>query len=201
MERVPDIATTDRGAERRGRRRALWPLGVLATAGLAVGLVLAATGSAALPTVITPGQGVAVVAGRLVDVRLHDINGRVVRLPDGRPGVILFIDTHNCGVCVRAAAALGALRRRLGRRVGAFAISESLGDDRSDFVAFGRRAGNPPIHYGLDTTLNGAANLLGPPDLDGAIIYDARGQIVDRLGEVTSVRQLSRALHAGRSGP
>ncbi len=180
------------GARAAGsRRRVSWlSVGVaaVALAALTALVVVAATrsksngaASSGSAAVATPSGGGA-VGGRVASLKLASIDGQRVSVPKaGRPGA-LFFAVSSCGSCVPSARALSALNSRLGSRVDVTMVDLDPSDPPKYLQAWGNLVGNPSYPLTIDTTGH-AVNAYRIQALGTTVIYDARGQIVDRLIE------------------
>lgn len=122
---------------------------------------------------------------------LTDIDGRRVTRPNGKPGAIFFV-ASSCTSCVAQAAALGDLKRKLGRRVEMLAVTIDPSDSPASFGDFRAEAGNPPFPFGMDPT-GVLAEEYGAYALGTTVVYDARGKRIFR-GVDSSIDPIADAL-------
>jgi thiol-disulfide isomerase/thioredoxin len=141
-------------------------------------------------TRLTPGAspGSAGVGSRVIPFRLRASDGRWVSVPRaGRPGAILFAQS-TCVSCIQAAQALSRVKARLGSRLDAVMVDVDSREPLSALRGWAMIAGHPTYPLAIDTSGRLAA-AYAIEGLGTTIIYDARGQIVERttdpsLGEI-----------------
>ena len=178
------------GADRR--TRTIWG-GVIAL--VAVGfvvLVVTSTARDAVPVGDMGGmqmQGMGNGSGMQMSMR--DVDGRVVRVPDGRPGVAVFITPGNCVDCVNAVRAAARAVGRARQSAQLTVVSLDAATSRRDIAAFARTAGSPRARYVIDDRDGSLASMFKISTVGGAVIYDARGKIV---GHPTSAAQIGDVL-------
>ena len=181
----------------RQRRAFKWGGLLLAAAFVAVVVVTAAvtstpTGMSSMAMTSTPSRAV----GR-VDVAIRDIAGRRHELPGHRAGAVVFIEAHNCPVCIQAVAALAAAQRRSGSPVGLLAISLQADDARPDVAGFLRAARETTVPVAVDTRMADLARYFGGPSPGSAIVFNSRGAVTARLDaptQATADAALARAV-------
>jgi|GEM_PF-4917326 len=157
-----------------------WAIGGVVVVIAFVASVVMSTRSASVPVGASGSMaGMSMGAGRLM-VTMRDVSGREVRLPGGRPGVVVFAEARRCGPCLAAVrAARDALREA---PVGAqlIVVMTDSGTGRADVRAFAQLVGPGPARYVIDDRNGGLSTMLGASSLGGAVVYDARGRVVAR---------------------
>jgi thiol-disulfide isomerase/thioredoxin len=110
--------------------------------------------------------------------RGRDIDGRVLTIASGKPGVLLFIAGW-CGDCLPDAVLLGRVAEQYGSRINAVAVSPDPSDSVGALRRFRHNAGSPryPFVWDRDGSL---ARPLRVSALDTTLVYDARGRVVYR---------------------
>jgi len=183
----------DRG-ERVPRRRAWVALGAAVVIGFVV-LVVTSTRQAAVPVGASgamSGMSMPMGASGRLALTMRDVENRALRLPDGRPGIAVFVETGGCGTCVEAVRAAARAVRRSGETAALIVVSIDSGTSRGAVAAFARAAGQPAARYVLDDRNGSLASMFGASGLGAAVVYDARGGIVARPSATAA--GLARAL-------
>lgn len=141
----------------------------------------------------TPGMAMAGSSANRLDLTVHDTGGRPLRIPDGRPGIAVFVQASGCGSCVQAVrtAARAIAQTRPAGVLVVVAVDSST--SRSALAAFARSAGAPPARYVVDDSMSTLANAFGASTLGDVVAYNKAGQIVERTGAPVS-SELARAL-------
>lgn len=85
-----------------------------------------------------------------VALELRDVSGRPLRLPGGRPGVVVFADVKNCVQCVAGARAAARAAAGAGGGVRAAVILVDATTSRGQADAFARAVGVPGARYVVD---------------------------------------------------
>ena len=154
-------------------------MGVLA---FGIALVISA-GNASVPVGASgsmPGMTMGTGTG-LISVTMHDIYGRRLVMPGGKPGAVVFIRATGCGECVAAVRTLVAQARRAhAGDVSLTVIGVDSIETRQDFASFARAAGHPPVSYVLDDRNNSLASIFGASSLGATVVYDRSGKVLDR---------------------
>lgn len=181
------------------RTRTIWGAVIaLIVVGFVV-LVVASTAQDAVPVGDMGGmqmQGMGNGSGMQMSMR--DVDGRVVRVPDGRPGVAVFITPGDCVDCVDAVVAAARAVRRARRSAQLVVVSLDAATSRRDVAAFARTAGSPRAHYVIDDRDGSLASMFKISTLGGAVVYDATGKIV---GHPSTSAQIGQVLARARSRP
>lgn len=184
------------------RRRSLW---CAVTAVVIVGfvvLVVTSTQEAAVPVGASGAMGGMQMPGMDGDagmqMSMRDVDGRVVRVPDGRPGVAVFVNPRDCEECVDAVreAARAAARTRPAAQL--LVVSFDSVTSRSDVAAFARSAGSPRARYAVDDRNGSLASMFNVSAIGAAAVYDAKGKIVSHPA---SAGQIGQALARAASEP
>jgi len=186
---------TEPDAHREGSPRRRWR--ALVAGVLIVGFVVLVVSST--PTAVAPGgasgsmPGMSMSTGGSKDVRLtmRDIDGRPVRIPDGRPGVAVFVKAHGCGSCVEAVRAAARVVRRTAAPTTLLVINVDSPTRRGEMARFAGSAG-PDTRYVIDDRNGSVASAFGASGAANAVVYDARGRIAARPNPTVGV--MARAL-------
>ena len=183
------------GGRRRLRSRWWWALGAAAAIGFLVMLTLT-TERAAVPvgaSAGTPAMAMGGASTNRLDLTVRDTGGRPLRIPDGRPGVAVFVQASGCRSCVQAVrtAARAIAQTRPAGVLVVVAVDSST--SRSALAAFARSAGGPPARYVVDDSMSTLANAFGASTIGDVVAYNKAGQIVERTGAPVS-SELVRAL-------
>ena len=190
----PSEGTGELPVRRRRRSQWWWALGAAATIGFLVMLILT-TERAAVPvggSAATPGMAMAGSSANRLDLTMRDAAGRSLQIPDGHPGLAVFVQTSGCRSCVQAvrtAARALAQTRPVGVLV---VIAVDASTSRSALAAFARSAGEPAARYVVDDRTSTLANVFGASALGEVVAYNKMGQIVERTGTPIS-SELARA--------
>ena len=186
--------------EERGSRRWLVTVAIVA---VVLAFVAAVVGSARRSAVSTGGSaqmgGMSTSEpGHRVSISARDVDGRLVRLPDGRPGAVLIMQAGACDACVRSARRLAAAARRVPGAFGLTALSAAADDDRAALRAFASAAGDRRMRYLVDDRNNMLTSMLGVSRLGAIVVYDSRGRVV--AANTTSVAGLAASLRRAARG-
>lgn len=176
------------------RRRTRWGIvSAVVVVGFVV-LVVSSTRQAAVPVGASGDMGAMQMrgtgGGSGMQMSMRDIDGRVLRVPDGRPGVAVFI-TSNCTECISAVRAAARAVGRARPPAQLTVVSFDSATSRSDVTAFARTARSPRARYVIDDRNNSVASMFKVSGLGTAVVYDAKGEIV---GQPTSEAQIGRVL-------
>ena len=166
-------------SERRRRRR--WSIAVAVVLIGFLALVLTSVRDAAVPVGASgggmqmPGMG----DGAGMQMSLRDVDGRPLRMPDGRPGVAVFVEARNCAACADAVRA--ADRAVQAARPGAdlVVVAVDPATTRGDIASFARSTGRPDARYVVDDRDGSLASMFSPSGLGAAVVYDAGGNLVE----------------------
>lgn len=115
------------------------------------------------------------------EVRLTTVEGRVVRLPAGRPGA-LFFSVSSCLSCLPSAEALGEVKRKFGGRVDVAWVSIDPSDPPAILRQRRRAIGDSPYPFTIDKS-GTLAKRFGITALGTTLVYDAQGRVSARLSE------------------
>ena len=138
-------------------------------------------------------------SGSGMQMSMRDVDGRVVHVPDGRPGVAVFITLGNCAECVDAVRAAARAVGRARQSAQLLVVSLDSATSRSDIAAFARTAGSPGARYVIDDRNGSLASMFNVTAVGGAVVYDATGQIVGHPASAAQIGQiLARARPPGR---
>ena len=151
-------------------------------------VVVASTRQAAVPVGALGGvSGMSMSgSGGAMRMSMRDVDGRTVRIPDGHPGVIVFVQPGRCGPCVAALrTAAGASRAGVPLTV----ISVDSTTSRDDVSRLAAATGRPRAHYVVDDRNGSLASMFGASRLGAILVYDARGKIVGRPSTAAGIRR------------
>ena len=132
-----------------------------------------------------------------VHLQAHDVTGRRVRLPGGRPGAIVFVEARGCARCVATVRAADRALRRLRSSLALTVVAVDSTTTRADVETFARSAGNPRASYLVDDRNGGLASLVGATALGRAVVYDVRGAVVGHAFREEVGEMLRRASSQG----
>ena len=182
------------------RTRTIWGA-VIAV--IVVGFVVLVVTSTAQDAVPVGGMGGMQMQdtgnGSGMQMSMRDVDGRVVRVPDGRPGVAVFITPRNCAECVDAVRAAARAVRRARQSAQLLVVGLDSATSRGDIAAFARTAGSPSARYVIDDRDGSLASMFKVAALAGAVVYDASGKIVGHPASAAQIGQiLARARAPGR---
>ncbi|MHB8659405.1 MAG: TlpA family protein disulfide reductase [Solirubrobacteraceae bacterium] len=187
-------------------KRRWWTLLALAVTATFVVMVVVSTHQAAVPVGASRAPGMAGMAmgpaGGL-HLTMRDVDGRTVSLPDGRPGIVVFVQPRDCPACEQAARNAAIARRTGGGAASLTIVSADASTSRDDVTAFARAARAPSARYVVDDRAGTIASTLGASEIPFAVVYDARGEIVARSGVgraqlLSEIRQAGQRQAAGR---
>ena len=139
--------------------------------------------------------------GSGMQMSMRDVDGRVVRVPDGRPGVAVFITPGNCAECVDAVRAAARAVRRARQSAQLLVVSLDAATSRRDIAAFARTAGSPRARYVIDDRDGSLASMFKISTLGGAVVYDARGKIVGHPATAAQIGHVLARAPARRESP
>lgn len=173
--------------------RSLWAVGIAVLVVGFVVLVVTSTREAAVPVGGMGAMGGMQMQGMEGDAGMQmsmlDVDGRRVRVPDGRPGVAVFVTPRNCADCVAAVRAAARAVDRTRPAAQFMVVSFDAATSRRDIAAFARAAGSPPARFVIDDRNGSLASMFKVSDLGGAAVYDATGKIVGRPASAGELRQ------------
>lgn len=125
-----------------------------------------------------PGMAMPMGNGDAMTMTVRDIEGRRLTIPDGRPGIAVFVEPRGCDPCA------GAVRdaRDAASRHGASLIVVGIdaGTSRGAMRRFARAMDAPWAHYVIDDRNGHLASMMDAPGLGGIVVFDRRGQVVAR---------------------
>lgn len=169
-----------------------WAIGGVVVVIAFVASVVMSTRSASVPVGASGSMaGMSMGAGRLM-VTMRDVSGREVRLPGGRPGVVVFAEARRCKPCMAAVRAARDALREAPAGAQLIVVMTDSGTGRADVRAFARSVGPGPARYVIDDRNGGLSSMLGASSLGSAVVYDARGRVVARPD--ARLRQMVAAL-------
>lgn len=167
---------------------------------LAVGFVLSVVMSTrSAPVPVAPSgsmHGMSMDAGPLA-LMLLDSSGRVVRLPDGRPSVVISAQAGDCVSCIAAVRAARDAVNRAADKAQLIVILASSKASKVGLAAFLRGVGSSSARYVINRPGSNLAAVLGSPGVGAAVVYDARGSVVARP-RATAPEILAALRGAGR---
>ena len=161
-----------------GARRS-WVIGGLLTTVLFVAAVTLSTRSASVPVGESGSMaGMSMGADGRVTVTMRDVNDRVVKLPGGRPTVVVFVSASACDICVTAVRAARDAVRQTTERAQLIVVMADATTSRADVDAITRSVGRSPARYVIDDRNSRLASMLGASSVGSAVVYDARGRVI-----------------------
>jgi len=128
-------------------------------------------------------------------ISLRDVDGRPVRIPGGRPGVIVFAEARRCGSCVSAARTARDAARAIAPRAQVVVVMLKANTSRASVNAFARSVGPGPARYVVDTSSSRVAAMFDVATLGSSVVYDARGRVVADLQPGS--REIAASLRRG----
>ena len=189
-ERVNDDTPSSDGPAPPARWRAICGVAVAALVAAFVVSVVRSTPPASVPVGASgPMPGMTMNTDRL-QFTMHDIRNRPVRIPDARPGVLIFAEARRCNACVTAVRAADEAVRDT--RTQLIVVMLDSNTSRADITTFAHAAGPGRARYVIDDRNSRIAAMFDAPTLGGAVVYDARGQVVAHPEPRT--RQIAAAL-------
>ena len=182
------------------RTRTIWGAVIAVIAVGFVVLVLTSTGQDAVPVGDMGGMQMQDMGnGSGMQMSMRDVDGRAVRVPDGRPGVAVFITPANCAECADAVRAAARAVGRARQSAQLLVVSLDSATSRRDIAEFTRTAGSPGARYVIDDRNGSLASMFKVTAVGGAVVYDATGQIVGHPVSAAQIGQiLARARPPGR---
>jgi hypothetical protein len=172
-----------------------WRTALLGVVALAfVGLVVAVVSS---PSATSTQSSSATGGERAAPVRLTSIDGKLVSLPSGRPGMVM-LSTSACVSCFVSAKFMSDYAREAPEPVDAAFISVDPGDSRQALVARRDAMGGAPYPFAIDASGDLAA-AYRIASLGTVVIYDAHGRIVSKVVE-PSLTDLREGFHEAGVG-
>lgn len=179
------------------RTRSLWALIAVVIFMGFVALVVTSTRQAAVPVGASGDMGGMQMQGMGdgdgMTMSMRDVDGRVVRVPDGRAGVAVFVNARNCAQCVDAVRAAARAVSRARPPAQLLVVSYDSLTSRDDVSAFARAAGRPPARYVVDDRNGALASMFKASGLGAAVVYDAEGKIVGHPASGQIAQSLARA--------
>lgn len=115
-----------------------------------------------------------------LNLAMRDVNNRLVRIPDGRPGVAVFVLARGCRPCVGSVRAAARAVLRSGASMDLTVVSVDSATDRRAVAGFARATGSPSARYVIDDRSGSLTSMFGASELGTKIVYDARGVVVAR---------------------
>ena len=136
---------------------------------------------AAVPVGVSGGMaGMSMGDGGGRSMTMRDVRGRAFRIPDGRPGVVVFVSGRNCAACVGAVRHAAAAIRTTGGRAALTVVSADSTTTRDEVDAFAKDAGRPPARYVVDDPNSNLASMFGVSSPAQIAVYDDAGAVVGR---------------------
>lgn len=176
-----------------GTRRVWAIVAVVAVVAFVV-VVVSSSRQAAVPVGASGSMGAMSMkrtTGGAMQLSMRDIDGRVVRVPDGRPGVAVFIEARNCATCVDAVRTAAQAARRTRPAAHLTVISLDSATSRTDVAAFARTVGSPGASYVIDDRNSSLASMFSASELGSVVVYDGAGKVV---GHPMSAAQIGQDL-------
>lgn len=183
------------------RRSRWWTVAVLALVaaiGFAVvrssmssSVPVGASGPGSMPGMSMPAQA----GGDRLELTMRDVDGRELRLPGGRPSVVVVANAGRCDACRAAARAARDGVRRSAAAAQLIVVMADVTTTRPQVAAFARSVGLPAARYVIDDRNGGLTSTIGG-QLGETVVYDRRGRVVARLEPGS--RQLAAALRRAR---
>ena len=151
-----------------------------------------ASGGGSMPGMSMPQGG-----GDRLALTMRDGDGREVRLPGGRPGIIVVANAGRCDACRNAVRA--ARDAVVSSAVGAqlIVLMGDVATTRAEVAAFARSIGSSPARYVIDDRNGALTSMLGVGQLGDVVVYDRSGRVVARP-EPESPRLVSALRRARR---
>ena len=179
-------------------RRSRWStIAVIAVVvAVAVAVVRSAISSSVPVGASGPGSSLPRGDADRLALTMRDVDGREVRLPDGRPGVVVVANAGRCDAC---RSAVRAARDAVARSAAGAQLIVVMGDaatTRPEVAAFARSVGSPPARYVIDDRNSGLTSMLRVAQLGDALVYNRGGRVVAR--PEPGSRQLISALRNAR---
>ena len=154
-------------------------IGGLLTTVVFVAAVVLSTRSASVPVGGSGSMaGMSMGANGRVAVTMRDVNDRLVRLPGGRPSVVVFVSAPACDICVAAVRAARDAVHQTTDRAQLIVVMADAATSRADVEAITRSVGRSPARYVIDDRNSRLASMLGASNAGSAVVYDARGQVI-----------------------
>lgn len=172
----------DAAAARRSPWSTLAMIAIVVTVAVAVmrsavssSVPVGASRPGSMPAMPMPAAG-----GDRLALTMRDVDGREVRLPGGRPGVVVVANAGRCDACRNA---VRAARDALARSAVGAQLIVVMGDaatTRPEVAAFARSIGSSPARYVIDDRNGSLTSMLGARQLADALVYDRGGRVVAR---------------------
>lgn len=166
-----------------GPDRRLWVVvGTIVVVGF-VAVVVSSTKRATMPVGASgsmSGMAMPGSDGSGMRMSMRDIDGRTLRVPDGRRGLVVFVQPRSCRPCVDAVRAAAQAVRGARSPTQLTVISVDATSSRDDMTQFALRAGEPRARYVVDDRNGALASMYDVSNLGATVLYDARGTIVAR---------------------
>lgn len=179
-------------------RRSPWP--TIAVIALIVAVAVAVGRSAISSSVPVgaagPGSSLPRGDADRLALTMRDVDGREVRLPDGRPGVVVVANAGRCDACRNAVRAARDAVARLAADAQLIVVMGDASTTRPEVAAFARSVGSPPAYFVIDDRNSGLTSMLRVGQLGDAVVYDRGGRVVAR--PEPGSRQLISALRSAR---
>ena len=179
-------------------RRSPWSTIAVIAVVVAVGVAVVRSAVSSSVPVGASGPGSSLPRGdadRLA-LTMRDVDGREVRLPDGRPGVVVVANAGRCDACRNAVT---AARDAVARSAPGAQLIVVMGDattTRPEVAAFARSIGSSAARYVIDDRNGALTSMLRVGQLGDALVYDRSGRVVAR--PEPGSRQLISALRNAR---
>lgn len=167
-------------ADSLARRRRVWTIAGAAVILVFVVSVLLSARSSSVPVGASGTMsGMSMGSGKFM-TEMRDVSGRSLKVPAGRPGLVVTAEARECAECVSAARTAREAVKKSGTNAQLIVLIVDAATSRDQVTSFAKAVGGAPARYVVDDRNGMLVSMLGVSAVSRAVVYDANGQIVDQ---------------------
>lgn len=200
MDETSGLSEPERSTGGGAERGILKAVGAAIVVGFVV-LVVTSIRQAAVPVGASGGMaGMSMPGGGGggTQVSTRSIDGRKLSIPNGRPGVVVFIKPRGCAACATAVRASARAVSRGARQAELTVVAVDSATEPQDLAAFARKVDAASSRYVIDDRDGSLVSIFAARGLGVAVVYDSAGKVV---GQASSSGDIAHGVHGRGPGP